>query len=244
MPDITDGCFLSLRKILPIIYVIDTSGKLHGKHIACENEALSASISYLKEKSEEGFEYAIEVGILSFSTGAKWMTNGFIPIEDLCFENLQAGGLVDLGASLDELNEKMSRKELFANKIGYLRPVVLFLSASVPTDNWEKALACASENKWYKYSIKIGIAVGDDFDVDIIEQICGGQESVIRVDNFNDLSKAVLALHRVVLQAFLYNVDGYLYDYIRKMQINNFIKEDFQRNDKSRFLTENEADWD
>lgn len=180
------------RKVLPIIYVLDTSGSMVGDRIGAVNEAMNETMEVLKDVSAKNPDAEIKVGVLQFSTGAKWVTNGLVFLEDFFWNDLQAGGITDFGAALNELNKKLSRNEFLVSDTGFCVPVIMFMSDGMPTDNYEKALDNISNtNKWFKYATKIGIAVGDDADKRFLAHIVGTSEAVIAVDDVETLKKLI-----------------------------------------------------
>ncbi len=175
--------FELVKKLLPIIFVIDTSGSMSGTYIASVNEAMEDTLDTLKAVAEENADAEVLIGALSFSTGCKWLTNGLLTSDDFYWNPVDATGLTDLGAALDELNKKMSRSAFFANKVGYNRPVLIFMTDGFPNDDWEKALDRIKQNKWFVNSIKVGIAIGADADQDVLIKVIGDREGLIEVNN-------------------------------------------------------------
>lgn len=182
------------RKVLPIIYVIDTSGSMCGEKIASVNEAMHETIEVLKEVSNKNPDAKVQVAALSFSSGANWVTSkkGLEDLEDFFWNDIQAGGVTDLGAALNELNNKMSRSEFLKSDTGFCIPVLMFMSDGEPTDEWEKSLKkIQNENKWYKNATKIAIAVGDDARKDILAKVVGNTEAVIAVNDIELLKRLI-----------------------------------------------------
>lgn len=186
--------FEIVKKLLPIIFVIDTSGSMSGTYIASVNEAMKDTLDTLKAVAEENADAEVLIGALSFSTGCKWLTNGLLTSEDFFWNPVDATGLTDLGAALDELNQKMSRSALFANKVGYNRPVLIFMSDGFPGDDWEAALTRINANKWFANSIKVGIAIGDEADRDVLAQVIGDREGLIEVNDQVQLKNMIKAI--------------------------------------------------
>ncbi len=180
------------RKLLPIIYVIDTSGSMEGDRISSVNEAMYETMDLLKEISADNPTAELKIGVLQFSSNANWVTNGLIFVEDYFWNDLKAGGLTTLGAALEELNKKLSRKEFLVSDVGFKAPVIIFMSDGYPTDDYDKALKkIESANKWYKIATKISIGVGDDFDRDALARIAGNKEAVIQVKDKETLKKLI-----------------------------------------------------
>ena len=189
------------RKVLPIIYVLDTSGSMAGEKIAKVNEAMNETFDVLKEVSADNADAEIKINVLSFSSGAEWIYSSLISLEDYYWNDLKAGGLTDVGDALKELNEKLSRSSMLVSSTGFCIPVIIFMSDGAPTDNWEKALLEINQNnKWFSHATKIAFAVGDDADKDILAQVVGrlkdgtivpNTEAVIQTKDVETLKKLI-----------------------------------------------------
>jgi len=189
MPNINETKEVA-RKVLPIIYVVDTSGSMFGDKIGAVNAAMVETIDVLKDVSSKNPDAEVRVGVLKFSTNAEWVTkNGLEDLEDFFWgEDLEAGGLTDLGSALNELNNKLTRSEYLVSDTGFCVPVIMFMSDGQPTDNYEKALDnILVSNKWYKHATKIAIAVGDDADKDALAKVVGNPEAVVGVTDVKTL---------------------------------------------------------
>ena len=165
------------RKTVPFIYVIDTSGSMAGERIAALNEALRETIEVLHDSV--GSEYDITINVLSYSSGCKWMFDSMQNAESCQWVDLQAGGLTDLGDALSELDRKLNKKFLFGEKSGICFPNIIFVTDGVPTDDWKKSLIEIKKNKWFQSSMKIAVKIGDEVDVDCLNEIVGTSEAVV-----------------------------------------------------------------
>ncbi len=190
------------RKVLPIIYVLDTSGSMAGEKIAKVNEAMSETFEVLKEVAANNADAEIKVNVLSFSSGAEWIYPSLISLEDYYWNDLTAGGLTDLGEALKELDDKLSRSSMLVSSTGFNVPVILFMSDGAPNDNWEKALLEINQNnRWFRAATKIAIAVGEDADRDVLEHVVGwlhkdgkivpSPEAVIQTNDMATLKKLI-----------------------------------------------------
>jgi uncharacterized protein YegL len=186
--------------ILPIFYVIDTSGSMVGARIAAVNQAMVESQNVLKEVATEN-AVDIQIGVLQFASGCGWVNKDKKPsltsAEDFFWNPISAGGITDLGSVLDEMYESFSRHVLFNSYdagIPYKMPVIIFMSDGEPTDNWEKALEKVEKNNWYKWATKIAIAIDDESDVDVLAKVVGKREAVIKVTDMEALKKLIRIL--------------------------------------------------
>lgn len=192
MPDIRNEVIA--RKVLPIIYVLDTSGSMYGERIAAVNEAMNETMEVLKDVSAHNPDAEIKIGVLQFSTNAYWVTNGLIDTEDFFWNDLTAGGTTEISAALSALNEKLSRSEFLVSDTGFCLPVIIFMSDGAPTDPgiWEKKLQWVKDNnKWFKHATKITIAIGDDADKECLAKIAGNTECVVEVNDMETLKKLI-----------------------------------------------------
>lgn len=191
-----------VKKQLPIIYMIDTSGSMSGDRIACVNNAMRESLKVIKEKIEDGETDAdVKIGVLKFSTGAEWVTkDGLVNLEHFFWNDLTAGGLTDFGAALKELDSKLSKNAFLKlsgeGATGYAAPVLICMSDGQPTDNWEKTFdKIKEENAWFRGAKKVCIAIGEDADIEMLGRLCGNpKEGVIRSNDLESLKAFIVAV--------------------------------------------------
>ena len=182
------------RKKLVIFYVLDTSGSMEddGK-IGALNEAMRETVDVLQNIAKGNADAELQIAVLQFSSGAQWITEKPIYVEDFYWDDLKAGGLTDIGDALSELYNKMSRHEFLQSNTGYMVPIIIFMSDGYPTDNWEKALQKITDkengNKWFQYSTKIAFA--RDADVKTLSQIVGNKEAVIQTSDLETFKKMI-----------------------------------------------------
>lgn len=178
------------RPLLPIVFVLDTSGSMTGQPISILNHTMEETKSILKNFANSNADAAMKIGVLEFSSGVKWMQpKGLEELKDFVYNPLTAGGLTDLGAALNELDTKLSRRAFLVSTTGRCMPIIIFMTDGQPTDNWQVALTNINNNKWYKNAIKIGFTVGDQANATVISEIVGNSEAVIQTDDFVTFSK-------------------------------------------------------
>ena len=184
----------SPRKIMTLFYVVDTSGSMTGDKIGSVNSAMEEAITVdLPDISTANDDAEIRVAIMQFSSGCSWITpsSGPIGIGDVIWNDLHPSGLTDLGAACVELDKKLSRNEFLESQTGAYAPVILLFSDGGPTDNWEKGLEQLKKNNWFKHSIKIAIAIGEDADKTVLATFTGTPESVIAVNDKHTLKALI-----------------------------------------------------
>lgn len=183
------------KKVLPIIYAIDTSGSMsYDGKIATVNEAMHECEDVLREKAGESPDAEIKIGALKFSSGAQWVTkSGLVSLEDFYWNDVQAGGVTDLGAAIKELESKFSRSAFLVSDTGFCLPVIIFMSDGGPTDDWQNALKKANAtNRWFQSARKIAIAIGDGADKDVLKELVGNGEAVVQANDLETLKSLIV----------------------------------------------------
>ncbi len=182
------------RKVLTLFYLVDTSGSMSGAKIAALNTAVRESLPIVEEISKNNSDALIKLAVLEFSTGCEWMYPEPKEVSNFEWRDLQAGGLTSLGAAYHELSQKLSHSHGFMNEAsGSFAPVLILLSDGAPTDkdNVERGLQLLQKNKWFEYSTRIAIAIGDEARKDTLIEFTSTEESVLTVHNVEDLKSLI-----------------------------------------------------
>lgn len=129
---------------------------------------------------------------MEFNTNVKWMQpDGLEEAEDFYWVDLQAGGLTEVGAALKELDSKLSRETFLKGIMGNLMPVIIIMTDGGATSDYKKELDEIKKNRWFQNASKIGFAVGEYADLDMIADVVGNSEAVIKTDDMKTFSKLI-----------------------------------------------------
>lgn len=188
------------KRVMTLFYLVDTSGSMSGTKIGTVNAAMEECIPLLNEVAQGNDDAEIKVAILQFSSGCQWITPsaGPVSLENLVWNDLQAGGLTDFGEALKELDKRLSRKEFLQSQTGAYAPVILLLSDGGPTDDWETALKQIKENNWFKHAIKIAIDIESGSDRNVLTAFTGNPEAILDAQDTATLKKMI---HKVSVRA-------------------------------------------
>jgi len=195
MSDAFGGKIEIPRKTMVLFFIIDTSGSMEGKKIGTVNQAIREVIPEIKDLSDNNADSLIKIAVLEFSSGSHWITeNG--PVEagqlQLAWKNLDAAGVTDFGHACRALADKLSvSKGFMSHASGSFAPVLFLLSDGEPTDDWKSGLAKLQENNWFKASVKVAIAIGDDANTDVLKEFTGSMEAVLISHNSATLLKMI-----------------------------------------------------
>lgn len=165
--------FISARE-QHIFFVVETSSALQGEPILEINNAIRAALEELKKVNEDGIELCI--GILEYNDIARWSecrnkARKLDYLRDFIWEDLDIRGGRRLCEALETLERGLSRKTKMESAGGNYRPIVVFISDGHSHDDWERGLQVLSENKWYKYALKVAFAIGWNPCKDVLKKI-------------------------------------------------------------------------
>lgn len=180
------------RKIMTMIYLVDTSGSMSGMKIGALNTAVRETLPIIEEISKTNADAKIKLAVLEFSSGCEWMYPTPMDIDSFEWRDLQASGLTSLGEAYENLSRKLSHSHGFMlEATGSFAPVIILLSDGVPTDNVEHGLQKLRSNNWFKVATKIAIAIGDDTLKQTLIDFTGNDEAVLTVHNVDELKKII-----------------------------------------------------
>lgn len=182
-----DGREEIVKRQLVLFFIVDTSGSMMGNKITEVNEAIRGVLPELPDAG--GSDIDVKVACLKFSSGCEWMYPTPIAAECFTWQEAQADGVTDLGAAFEELNRKLSKNEFLTAPSGSVAPVLFLMSDGEPTDDYLSGLNKLKNNNWYKYAIKVALAVGNDANKDVLKEFTGNIEAVITVHTPEALRK-------------------------------------------------------
>ena len=188
------------RKMMTLFYLVDTSGSMDGTRLGPVNASMEECVPLLREVAQANDDAEIKVAILQFSSGCSWVTpaSGPVGLDDIIWNDLQAGGMTEFGGALVELDKKLSRNEYLQSQTGSYAPVILLFSDGGPTDNWEVALDKIKQNNWFKHAIKIAINIDFGCDRSVLAAFTGNSEAIIEANDTATLKKVI---HKVSVRA-------------------------------------------
>ena len=146
----------------------------------------------LKKVAKKNSNAKLQIAVMEFNTNVKWMQpDGLEEAEDFYWVDLQAGGLTEVGAALKELDSKLSRETFLKGIMGNLMPVIIIMTDGGATSDYKKELDEIKKNRWFQNASKIGFAVGEYADLDMIADVVGNSEAVIKTDDMKTFAKLI-----------------------------------------------------
>ena len=141
----------SLKRIY-LYYLIDCNERLSGAPIGTLNAAFEEMIPLMRSV-EEKYNIKLLIRIMAYSTGASWVNSRSVPIDDIIWNDLSAGGLADMGQAINLMTEELEKMR-YDNP-----PIIILLSSCRVTDNVEAAIDRLYSSKWGEKAIKAACRV-------------------------------------------------------------------------------------
>lgn len=183
---------------LRFYWVLDASGSMAGDKIGQLNFAIREALPAMKDTAAENPEAAVEVKVLMFGSGCKWLTPSPVPLDNFSWTDVAAGGVTDLGAALKALATELSVGNMSERG---LPPVVVLATDGQPTDNFQEGLDKLMAEPWAQRAVRIGIAIGHDADRDVIRQFIASEIEPLEANNSADLVQYIRWVSTQVLKA-------------------------------------------
>lgn len=83
-------------------------GSMYGEKIGTVNHAIQSTIPEMADAAKDNPNAQLLVRTLKFSTGASWVTTAPVRIEDFAWDDLDAGGVTDLGKAFEMLAAQLT----------------------------------------------------------------------------------------------------------------------------------------
>ena len=173
---------------LHFIWMVDCSGSMYGEKIGAVNHAIQSTIPEMQDAARNNPNAQLLVRTLKFSTGASWVTANPVDIESFAWDDLDAGGVTDLGKAFEMVAAQLTIPPMTDRA---LPPVIVLLSDGQPTDDYKKSLDKLLSLPWGKKAVRIAISIGQDADDDVLQQFTGNRELVLQANNPEALVKMI-----------------------------------------------------
>ena len=156
---------------LHFIYLCDCSGSMaaQGKMQAL-NQAIRQSLPGMARVARDNPEARVLVRAVRFADRAHWHIAEPTPVEQLQWQDLQAGGVTAMGEALELVAAQLASPPMEERA---LPPVLVLISDGQPTDDFEAGLALLLRQPWAQKAVRLAIAVGHDADQEVLQQFIG-----------------------------------------------------------------------
>jgi uncharacterized protein YegL len=175
---------------LEFIWILDVSGSMEGDKIQSLNTAIRDCIPAMVDVADNNINAQVYVRALLFGTnsnsGVSWHIAQRTEIKDFKWVDVTSQGGTPLGAAYTELAKVL---ETSAMPDRGLPPVLVLITDGMPNDNWKKPLEDLLKLPWAKKAVRIGIAIGNDCDEEVIKKFINNVEiKPLKADSASQLT--------------------------------------------------------
>jgi uncharacterized protein YegL len=159
---------------LHFIFIADCSGSMldRGK-IQALNQAVREALPHMKQAAMDNPQAQVLVRALRFSDSARWIVDRPTPVGEFFWTDLEADGTTMLGAALEMVARELRMPPMPERA---LPPVLVLLTDGEPTDDWAAGLKALMDQPWGKKAVRIGIAIGADANLSVLQKFIGPGE--------------------------------------------------------------------
>ena len=188
-----------VKRELHFYWLLDTSGSMsNGGKIQSLNHAIRESIPYLrKEADDPKARGELIVHAMEFNDHARWvdaeMAEGVAVSKFNWTKDLEANGETYMGEALKQIAAELPNLPNNA-----FRPVIALVTDGEPTDNFQQGLKELMDQPWGKHAWRVAIAIGDDANMKVCEEFCGGERKPMKATNVEDIGKFIRWVSNVV----------------------------------------------
>jgi len=187
------------KRPLQFIWIVDCSGSMQGRKIESLNLAIRESIKPMQDVADENPNAEVLVRVVKFSDGAQWHISQPTEVHGFKWSDLDAGGVTDMGKALTMVAEAM-KVDMMPQR--GLPPVLVLISDGQPTDDFKNGLKALMGQPWGMKAVRISIAIGEDADLDVLQEFIGNPEvKPLVASNVQDLTKKIKWASTVPLKA-------------------------------------------
>lgn len=180
-----------VKKTAAVFFVLDVSSSMDGSRIRRLNRSMHEILQTMNRIAQTA-DVTIEAVILPFSSntgdsGARVLTFGHSSdavknesfLEQADNYELLAGGMTNMGEALKGLDDALSK---------YTRhgetefSSIIFMTDGKSSDSWYSQRAELRKNPRFTGSVKFGIALGKDADLQMLRDITGSDKTVVQTD--------------------------------------------------------------
>jgi len=196
-----------IRRVIPIFFVIDTSGSMAGERIGNVNKAMEEVISDMRHLVEIYKYIQIKISVLEYSDDARWQNPEPIDVTKFVYLLLETYGGTSFSLMLEALNDKLTIKprEYMGEDSPMTTPLILFMSDGVPNDEYEDCLNIIKNNQWFMNAKKAAVAIGDAADIGLLSELTGTKDYIIAVQDACNLPNI---LRRMIRSFFWQPIGG------------------------------------
>jgi uncharacterized protein YegL len=163
------------------------------------NTAIKEAIPHMQDVADENPNAQVLVRAVRFSDGAQWHVSQPTDIADFKWDDLDAGGVTDMGRALAVVADQLKIPPMTERA---LPPVLVLISDGQPTDDFTSGLQALMNEPWGRKAVRVAIAIGEDADQDVLKKFIANPElKPLQANSPESLTKYIRWVSTAVLKS-------------------------------------------
>jgi uncharacterized protein YegL len=187
---------------LHFVWLLDCSGSmLERQKIQSLNTAIREALPHMRKVADANPNANLLLRVVTFANDARWQVEEPTPVASFRWTDVEAGGRTRMGQALGLVAEALAVERVGAQS---LPPVLALVSDGMPTDpdEYRAALETLSRSPWGAKSVRVAIAIGQDADIEMLQQFTGSRDRPpLRASNVDELALLIRWVSTVVVDA-------------------------------------------
>jgi uncharacterized protein YegL len=163
------------------------------------NTAIKEAIPHMQDVADENPNAQVLVRAVRFSDGAQWHVSQPTDIVDFKWDDLDAGGVTDMGRALTVVADQLRIPPMTERA---LPPVLVLISDGQPTDDFTTGLQALMNEPWGRKAVRVAIAIGEDADQEVLKRFIANPElKPLQANSPESLTKYIRWVSTAVLKS-------------------------------------------
>jgi uncharacterized protein YegL len=160
-----------------------------GAKLQSLNFAIRECIPEMQAVARENPECQMLIRVLTFSSGARWLSAQPTPVEQFTWQDIQADGVTDMGRAMELLADALSLQNMGERA---LPPVLVLVTDGQPTDDFAGGLKKLMDQPWAKKAVRVAIGCGEEPHYEVLDRFIAHPEfKALRADNAPTLARYI-----------------------------------------------------
>lgn len=212
------------KKVL-FVLCVDTSTSMQNKMYVVNN-AIDQTIDTMKKLDLSHNIAKVEIAIMELNREIKWIPAKPQEISNFHFQEIQCSlhAQSNYTSVYQELNEKLQEDQFLKEAHDY-HPIILLISDSQPTDDYNQALQICENNPWFHKAMRIALPIitdkhmnekqyRDSVDYEFMMDFTGQKEDrIFMISQLNQLSSVLEIVTMTTVKHQRNYHDNHTFDY-------------------------------
>ena len=171
---------------VPVIFLIDASDEMSGNKIRSLNDLMENIISILSDFDKKELYSKVKISCITFGDDAVWTDKSAKGLPEFVWKGIVGKGKCNIGKAFQLLKKDF---KLFFNDVNHklFDPIYFLISCSKATDDYKTVLSDLLSFYELEYSTRIGIKIGDDADIELLNMFTDSKENILSIHDLEQL---------------------------------------------------------